>query len=279
MSEPFEAELRVAIDAARRAGAVQRELFERLEQVTPKGTRDIVTEADFRSEAAIIEAIRNAFPGDAIVAEESGGHGVSVEDAIDGPRGAAAAERTWFIDPLDGTVNFASEIPFFCVAVGFALEGRPVVGVVFDPIRGELLEAVRGHGAWRDGRAFRVVATRSLEECLVAVVHSRGFLRLVTRVRPKVRAVRDLGSAALSIAYVGGSRLDGYVQPRGLSPWDLCAAGIIAEEGGAMVTAFDGGPWFRYPAGPRSRAGRPPSLSVLAGAPGIHAQLLGLLRS
>ena len=285
MSGAFETELRVAIDAARRAGAIQRELFEHLEHVTPKGRRDVVTEADYRSEAAIIGAIRATFPGDAIVAEESGGHGVSVEEAIDGPRGSAAVARAWFIDPLDGTVNFANGIPIFCAAIGFALEGRPVVGVLYDPSRDELLHAVRGRGAARNGHPFHVAPPRGLDECLLGVVHHRGFLRTVARLRPRVRAVRDLGSAALAIGYVGGSRLDGYIQPGGLSPWDLCAAGLIAEEGGATVSAYDGGPWFRYPAGPAARAGRArqpahrsAALSALVAAPGIHAQLLALLR-
>ena len=278
---PFAGELAVAIAAAREAGAIQRDLFEHLEHVTAKGKRDVVTEADIRSEAAIIAAIRGAFPEDAIVAEESGAHGVAMADAIDGPNGPAAAPRAWFIDPLDGTVNFANGIPFFCAAIGLSVEGRPVVGVVFDPSRDELLEAVSGRGALRDGEPFHVATDRSLNASLLGLVHHRGFLRTVARIRPLVRAVRDLGSAALSIAYVGGSRLDGYIQPRGLSPWDLCAAGIIAIEGGATVTAFDGGPWFRYPDRPfqRARDGTryPPSLGVLAARPAIHGQLRAVL--
>ena len=281
MSAPFEEELRVAVAAARQAGAIQRELFERPERVTAKGKRDVVTEADFSSEAAIIAAIRGRFPEDAIVAEESGAHGVALADALDGPNGPAAVSRAWFVDPLDGTVNFANGIPFFCAAVGFAFEGRPVVGVIYDASRDELFQAVAGRGATRNGEPFRVAHGRQLEESLLGLVHHRGFLRSVARLRPLVRAVRDLGSAALSVAYVGGSRLDGYIQPRGLAPWDLCAAGLITEEGGATVTAFDGGPWFRYPdrALRRAHGGvpRPPSLSVLAAGPGIHAQLRTLL--
>jgi myo-inositol-1(or 4)-monophosphatase len=281
MSPSYDAELSVAIAAARQAGAIQRELFERLERVTAKGKRDVVTEADYSSEAAIIAAIRGAFPDDAIVAEESGAHGVALADAIDGPGGPASVARAWFVDPLDGTVNFANGIPFYCAAVGFAFQGRPVVGVIYDASRDELFQAVAGRGATRDGDPFRVVRGRKLEESLLALVHHRGFLRSVARLRPLVRAVRDLGSAALSVAYVGGSRLDGYIQPRGLAPWDLCAAGLIAVEGGATVTAFDGGPWFRYP-DRRLRRGRdgvprPPSLSVLAAGPAIHAQLRTLL--
>ncbi len=281
MSASYETELRVAVAAARQAGAIQRELFERLERVTPKGKRDVVTEADFSSEAAIIAAIRGAFPEDAIVAEESGAHGVALAQAIDGPGGPAAVARAWFVDPLDGTVNFANGIPFFCAAVGFAFQGRPVVGVIYDPSRDELLQAVAGQGAWRDGEPFHVARGRQLEESLLGLVHHRGFLRSVARLRPLVRAVRDLGSAALSVAYVGGSRLDGYIQPHGLAPWDLCAAGLIAEEGGATVTAFDGGPWFRYPDRRLRRAPggtpRPPSLSVLAAGPAIHQQLRSLI--
>jgi myo-inositol-1(or 4)-monophosphatase len=281
VASSFDAELRVAIAAARQAGALQRELFEHLEHVTAKGKRDVVTEADYRSEAAIMAAITAAFPNDAIVTEESGAHGVAIADAIDGPGGPAAVARAWFVDPLDGTVNFANGIPIYCSAVGFADHGRPVVGVIYDPSRDELFQAVAGRGATRDGEPFRVARGRQLEESLLGLVHHRGFLRSIARVRPLVRAVRDLGSAALSIAYVGGSRLDGYAQPRGLAPWDLCAAGLIAEEGGATVTAFDGGPWFRYPDRPlhRARGGapRPPSLGVLAAGPGIHGDLQRLL--
>jgi myo-inositol-1(or 4)-monophosphatase len=281
VNAPYDAELAVAIAAARQAGAIQRDLFGRLEHVTAKGKRDVVTEADYRSETAIMAAITDAFPNDAIVTEESGAHGVALADAIDGPGGPAAVPRAWFVDPLDGTVNFANGIPFYCAAIGFAFEGRPVVGVIYDASRDELFQAVAGQGATRDGDSFRVARGRQLEESLLGLVHHRGFLRSVARLRPLVRAVRDLGSAALSVAYVGGSRLDGYIQPRGLAPWDLCAAGLVAEEGGATVTAFDGGPWFRYPDRRlrRGRAGvvRPPSLSVLAAGPGIHAELLRLL--
>jgi myo-inositol-1(or 4)-monophosphatase len=277
----YEAELAVAITAARQAAAIQRELFGHLEHVTAKGKRDVVTEADYRSEAAIMAAITDAFPDDAIVTEESGAHGVALEQAIDGPAGPAAVARAWFVDPLDGTVNFANGIPFFCAAVGFAYEGRPVVGVIYDASRDELFQAVAGRGATRDGDPFRVTRGRTLEESLLGLVHHRGFLRSVARLRPLVRAVRDLGSAALSVAYVGGSRLDAYIQPRGLAPWDLCAAGLIAEEGGATVTAFDGGPWFRYPDRLVRRApdgaSRPPSLGVLAAGPSIHAQLQTVL--
>ena len=283
----YERELDVATDAARHAGAVQRQLFGRLERVTAKGRRDVVTEADYQSEATIIGAIRAAFPDDAIVSEEAGATGVEAERALDGPLGPAAAARTWFVDPLDGTVNFANGIPIFCAVVGFAVAGRPTVGAVYDASRDELLHAVRGGGAFRahgDGPAerFRAATKGGLEECIVGMTHHRGFLRTVARIRPLVRAVRDLGSASLAVAYVGGSRLDAYIQPRGLSSWDVCAPGLIAEEGGATVTSLAGGPWFRYPAGgARGRASkvrRSPTLGILAAGPGVHARLLGLVR-
>jgi myo-inositol-1(or 4)-monophosphatase len=283
----YERELDVATEAARRAGAIHRELFGRLERVTAKGRRDVVTEADYQSEAAIIGAIRAAFPDDAIVSEEAGATGVEVERALEGPLGPAGAARTWFVDPLDGTVNFANGIPIFCAVVGLAVEGRPTVGTVYDASRDELFHAVRGRGAFRTDRTgfaegFRAGAKASLEECVVGMTHHRGFLRSVARIRPLVRAVRDLGSASLAVVYVGGSRLDAYLQPRGLSAWDVCAPGLIAEEGGATITSLGGGPWFRYPAtGARGRAGqrrRPPTLGVLAAGPGIHGRLLELVR-
>jgi fructose-1,6-bisphosphatase/inositol monophosphatase family enzyme len=204
--------------------------------------------------------------------------------AIEGPLGPAGAARTWFIDPLDGTVNFANGIPVFCAVVGFALEGRPTVGAVYDAARDELLFAVRGGGAFLAAgegsgrRALRVRPKPGLEESVVGMTHSRGFLRTVARIRPLVRAVRDLGSASLSIAYVGGSRLDAYVQPGGLSAWDVCAPGLIAEEGGATVTSLDGGPWFRSPSAAKPRRRRPNSLGILCAAPPIHLELLRLVR-
>ena len=278
----FERELEVARVAATTAGAIHRRLFERLEHVRPKGRRDVVTEADYESEAAIIATIREAFPGDAIVSEEAGALGVDMHRAIDGPLGAAAAARTWFIDPLDGTVNFANGLPVFCASVGFALEGRAAVGAIYDPLRDELLGAVAGRGAWRESASgtapLRAGTKTLLEESLVGLVHQRGFLRPVARVRPLVRAMRDLGSGALAVAYVGAGRLDAYLQPRGSSAWDLCAAGLIAEEGGAIVTGFDGGPWFRARRLP-SLPGHAPSLGVIAAAPGIHAELLRLAGS
>jgi myo-inositol-1(or 4)-monophosphatase len=280
-SAGFDRELEVARAAAASAGAIQRRLFERLEHVKPKGRRDVVTEADYESEAVIIGAIRDAFPADAIVSEEAGALGVEMARAVDGPLGPAATARTWFIDPLDGTVNFANGLPVFCASIGFAFEGQPAVGVIYDPLRDELLRAVRGGGAWRDAAggtaALRAGTKTDLEESLVGLVHQRGFLRTVGRIRPLVRAVRDLGSGALAVAYVGAGRLDGYLQPRGTSAWDLCAAGLIAAEGGAVVTGFDGGPWFRARRMP-SRPDRAPSLGVIAAAPGIHAALLELAR-
>jgi myo-inositol-1(or 4)-monophosphatase len=281
---PFARELDVAISAALQAGAIQRRLFERLERVTPKGRRDVVTEADYESEAAILGAIRSSFPGDATVSEEAGAQGVEMDRAMDGPLGPAGAARTWFIDPLDGTVNFANGIPVFCAVVGFALEGRPTVAAVYDPARDELLFAARGAGAFLgrgDGserRVFHVRPKPGLEESVVGMTHSRGFLRTVARIRPLVRAVRDLGSASLSIAYVGGSRLDAYVQPGGLSGWDVCAPGLIAEEGGTHVTSLDGGPWFRYPPATRAPRRRPHTLGILCAAPSIHTELLRLVK-
>ncbi len=151
----FAAELAVATEAARAAAAIQVEHYERLEHIVKKSARDVVTEADHLSEEAIIATIRRAFPDDQVLAEESGHSGAGTGTGpVDGSGSSATVEaghRIWVIDPLDGTVNYAAGIPHFCTSVGLVVGGQPTVGVVLDPMLGELFSAVAGQGAWLDG--------------------------------------------------------------------------------------------------------------------------------
>jgi myo-inositol-1(or 4)-monophosphatase len=250
-------ELATATAAARAAGAIQVDRYERLERIVHKSEKDVVTEVDHLSEAAIIETIRRAFPDDAFLAEESGTSG----------EGA----RLWVIDPLDGTVNYANGLPFFAVSVGLVIDGTPVVGVVLDPIRDELFAAVTGRGATLDGKPIRLPDKERLVDTVVHVGLPRsGFARRNAALHRAVRITRSMGSAALGLTYVANGRFDAYVQWRGLSLWDVCAAGLIAEEGGALVTAPDGGPWFGL-------ARKPRSVGVIAAASAHHAALRQLL--
>jgi myo-inositol-1(or 4)-monophosphatase len=251
-------ELDVASEAARKAGQIQMERYERLESIVHKSEKDVVTEVDHLSEEAILEIIGQAFPGDAFLAEESGESG-------------ADADRVWVIDPLDGTVNYANGIPFFSVSVGLVIDGEPVVGVVLDPSRDELFTAIRGEGAFLDGRR---VHCSTKERAVDTVVHlslpRSGFARQNTEFRRTVRIVRAMGSATLGLTYLANGRFDGYVQYQGLSTWDIAAAGVIAIEGGATLTSRLGNPWFDIGMPPRS-------IGVVGAPPQHHKTFLDLL--
>jgi myo-inositol-1(or 4)-monophosphatase len=252
-------ELTVASEAAHRAGRIQMELYERIENVDFKGEKDVVTVADHRSEEAILEHLRAAFPGDAYLAEESGESG---QDAA----------RVWVIDPLDGTVNYANGIPFYAVSIGLVIDGQPILGVVYDPTRDELFSAVSGAGARLNGRPIHQPTDKRLGDAVVSLgLPSRGFGRQYRDIRRRVRITRAMGSATLSLTYVANGRFDAYIQWTKLSVWDICAAGVIAREGGAVVTSALGNAWFDL--------GMPAkSIGIVAASPEHHGTYMGLLK-
>ena len=251
-------ELTVATEAARAAGAIQMELYERIDGVDYKSEKDVVTEADHRSEAAILERIGAAFPEDAFLAEESGESGEQ-------------AQRQWVIDPLDGTVNYANGIPFFAVSIGLVIDDDPVLGVVYDPSRDELFTGVRGGGAFLDGRPIENPDKERLADGVVALgLPSSGFGRQYRDIRHHVRITRSMGSATLSLTYLANGRFDAYVQWSKLSVWDICAAGVIAIEGGAVVTSVLGNDWFSM--GMPSK-----SIGICAATPRHHKKFIELI--
>ena len=265
------AELAFGLELAVRAGELQMARFERVERIDYKSARDVVTEVDHLSEALIIDAIRATFPGDAILAEESGGHDAGAGEAPTSGRG-----RVWVVDPLDGTVNYANGIPFFCVSIALVTDGRPTIGVVHDPARGESFVAsidgeaqlVAGNGR---GRPLRVSTKDRLSDFVVSVsISGRDAITRSRAVRKAIRVPRSMGAAALALAYAGAGRFDAFVQEGGLSTWDIAAAGLIAERSGAKVTDLAGGPWFDL-------SGSPRSIGVLAAPPAHHLMLLSLL--
>ena len=263
----FADELAFAEALAARAGELLMERYERVERIDYKSARDVVTEVDHLSEELIIEAIRARFPDDGILAEESGEH-----VAIAGEAPSSGQGRTWIVDPVDGTINYANGIPFFCVSIGLAVDGRPAVGVVHDPSRGETYAAPADGPAKLNGR---VVLVSEKEKLTDFVVHlALGGRRLATRMRQtrkQIRVGRTMGSAALAIAYTAGGRFDAFVQEGGLSNWDIAAAGLIAERSGARVSAMDGGPWFDIGRGTRS-------IGLVAAPPAHHTAILDLVR-
>jgi myo-inositol-1(or 4)-monophosphatase len=254
--------IRVAVDA----GRLLMGLYERVEQIDYKSARDVVTEADHQAEALILDAIRGRFPDDRILAEESGHHAAAAGASEE------LAGRVWIVDPLDGTVNYANGIPFFCVSIALVIDGRPAVGVIHDPTRGELFAATANGPATLDGRRVQVSRKERLTDFVISL--ALGGRAVATRsraVRKAVRIPRSMGSAALALAYVANGRFDAFVQQGGLSAWDVAAAGLIAERAGATVTDFDGGRWFDEARGPRA-------LGLLAAPPVHHRALLDLVR-
>ncbi len=225
---------------------------------------DIVTEADKESEVYIVGELRRLFPDHHIVGEEGGGQGAA----------AGGAAYHWFVDPIDGTVNFASKLPHFCISIALATADRePLLGVVFDPTRNELFAATRGGGATLNGRAIRVTETGELIDAVI----TSGFpydkhtnpdnnLKEWAAFLTRIRGERRLGSAALDLCYVGAGRLDGYWE-KDLKPYDAMAGMLIAREAGGVVTDYAGGAWPQ-----REDRGRYVASNGL-----IHAEMLAVL--
>jgi myo-inositol-1(or 4)-monophosphatase len=256
----FALELAFAAELGTSAGALLLDRMGRIERVSHKGAKDVVTEVDHLSEALILGAIREAFPDDGVLAEESGA-------------GAGTSGRVWVVDPLDGTVNYANGIPIFCVAIGLVVDGRPSVGVVHDPIRAETFVATADGPATLQGRPIQVSDKDLLSDFVISLtIDGPGLAQRIAAVREAIRVSRRLGSSALALAYVANGRFDAFAQTRGLSAWDIAASGLIAERAGAVVSdTTGGGPWFDLGA-------TPSSVGVLAAPPAHHERLLKLIR-
>jgi myo-inositol-1(or 4)-monophosphatase len=265
MSSRWADELAFATDVARHAGALLVDSYERLERIDYKSKRDVVTNADYASERLVIDAIKGRYPDDAILAEESGEHAGVLRD--DGSHNG----RTWVIDPLDGTVNYANGIPFYCVSIGLVVDDRPTVGVVLDPSRDDLYSAAADGPACLDGGPIVASTKETLSDYVVSLaVIGRGGLARERKIAPQIRIHRRMGSAALALAYVANGRFDAFVQNGGLSPWDVAAAGLIVERSGAVVTDLTGDPWWK-PSLSGARA------SIVAAPAAQHRPLLDAL--
>ncbi|MBI5381910.1 MAG: inositol monophosphatase [Opitutae bacterium] len=204
-----------------------------------KSTRsDVVTAADTEAEAFIVRALLAQFPEHHIVGEEGGGQGAP----------AASAPFHWFVDPIDGTVNFAGKLPHFCTSIALATPDRqPLLAVIYDPTRRELFSAVRGGGAHLNGQPLRVSATAELNDAIVCTgfpydkhTNPDNNLREWAAFLKHIRGERRLGSAALDLAYVAAARLDGYWE-KDLKPYDTMAGILLVREAGGTVTDYEGG--------------------------------------
>jgi myo-inositol-1(or 4)-monophosphatase len=221
----------VGIGAAYQGGRVLQGFLGKIKAPDHKGAIDLVTEADLGSEQIIIETIHNAFPDHAVLAEESGNSGGN-------------PECRWIIDPLDGTTNYTHQLGLFGVSIAFELEGEIVVGIVLNPISGELFTAVIGQGAQLNGRPIRVSETRTVSESLLVTGFPYNFSEIIHEMMARFancqlasQGVRRLGSASLDICFVACGRFEGFWE-QNLKPWDTAAGYLIAMEAGAHITDF-----------------------------------------
>jgi myo-inositol-1(or 4)-monophosphatase len=267
MTGPIPSDLTDALAFAqatvRQAGGLLTASYERVERIDYKSARDVVTEVDYASEKLVLAAIRDRYPDDGILAEESGHH--------QRPNRKAFAGRTWVVDPLDGTVNYANGIPYFCVSMALVDADGPLLGVILDPQRDDLYAATRGGPATLNGEPIRASEKEQLTDYVVSLaVIGRGGLGRERRIARSIRIHRRMGSAALALAYVANARFDAFVQNGGLSLWDVAAAGLIAECAGATVSDLHGGAWWD----PLRRGA---TISIVAAPPPHHVALLELL--
>jgi myo-inositol-1(or 4)-monophosphatase len=227
-----------AASIAREAGAVLMNTFDQPHQQRTKQTAtDIVTEGDTASEAIILAGLRDHFPDHHVVSEEGG----------QGSASAETAEYIWYVDPLDGTTNYANNIPFFSVSMGMAdRDGNPLVGVVYDPFGDQLYTAAQGFGATLNGKPLHVSSSDTLETSVLCAgfpydshTNPDNNLREWSAFTTRTRALRCMGSAALELAFVAAGRLDGFWEGR-IHPWDVTAGIVLIRESGGLVTDYGG---------------------------------------
>jgi len=231
----MENHLDIAVEIAREAGSLLVRLFKGPQEISYKRPSDLVTEADRRSEALIVERLHRHFPGHAVVGEEGGGQRI-------------ASDYCWYVDPLDGTTNFAHGFPVFCVTLGLAYRGEVIAGVVYDPTRDELFTAERGAGAYLNSQRIHVSHTASLSESLLAT----GFppfasnhdlnIQFYFRFTLLSHGIRRAGSAALDLCTVAAGRFEGFWELK-LNPWDKAAGSLLVTEAGGRVTDLTGRPF------------------------------------
>ncbi|KPA10405.1 inositol-phosphate phosphatase [Candidatus Magnetomorum sp. HK-1] len=226
----------IAIAAAYHAGKILYSHYGHLKNIQKKGVIDLVTEADVASEKMIKKIIQNRFPDHGFIAEESG-------------RSNSESSHKWIIDPLDGTTNYAHQIPIFAVSIAFAEADQPLVGVVFNPISQELFTAVKGQGAMCNGRLIEVSKTNQFSDSILVTgfpynLHDiiDPLIKRFARCLESAQAVRRLGAASIDLCYIASGKFDGFWE-QNLKPWDTAAGMLIAQEAGAQITNFSNNPY------------------------------------
>jgi myo-inositol-1(or 4)-monophosphatase len=255
--------LNTAVKAARRGATVINRASFDLDRikVTDKGHNDFVTEVDRAAEQAIIEVLLNAYPGHAILAEESGASANLHDDA----------ENVWIIDPLDGTTNFIHGFPQYCVSIALQQRGQITQSVVYDPTRNDLFTATKGAGAYLNEKRIRVGKRDKLADALIGtgfpyrdMQQLDTYVEMFKAVVKNSAGLRRPGSAALDLAYVAAGRLDGFFE-KGLRPWDIAAGALLVTESGGIMGDFTGESDYLYKG------------DVIAGSPKVFAQMITLL--
>lgn len=245
---------------ARSAGEILRAHYGKRHEVSHKGVIDLVTEADHRSEEFLLGEIAQRWPDHRVFSEESGGREGRDEDI-------------WYIDPIDGTVNYAHGLPIFCVSIAYEHAGDLVLGAVYDPIADDMYLAQRGRGATLNGKPIQVSDAAELVDSLLvtgfpydAWTNPNNNFDEFMRFSKRSQGVRRLGSAALDLCYIAAGRLDGFWEIK-LNAWDVAAGALIVQESGGLITNIRGEPDFM---------GAPQS--VLAANPALHARMLEVLQ-
>ena len=247
------------IEMARRAGEIIRKGYDQRHHIQYKDEFDVVTEIDHQSENVILEIIQSRFTDDYILTEESGTLG-------------SERSRVWYIDPLDGTINFAHSIPYFGVSIAYAAEGTLQYGVIYQPLLDELFSAERGKGAWMNGRSIHVSPAQRLNQTMLANEYSHldEMIRLnhadVRYLNAHVQGIRRPGSCTVDLCYVAIGRYEGFWTHHA-HPWDFAAGGLIVQEAGGKVTNLSGGKDFLTP-----------PCSILAASAHLHPQLFEMLQ-
>ena len=261
--------LTVARRCAEEGGRIALESFRRPQEVSVKGRGNLVTAADLASERRIQEVLSQEYPEHAVLSEET----AEVE-----PRGSNLEARGWLwvVDPLDGTRNYVSGIPFFCVNIALCHDGEPVLALTYDPVHQEAFRAEKGRGAWLDrpdgeSEPIRVSAKESVLASVLGIdlgykdQRAKRMLALAHSLFPGMQSVRIPGSAALGLAYAACGRYDLFVHNY-LLPWDVAAGILLVREAGGLITDRDGGPISIHSEG------------VIAGSAAVHADFRRLTK-
>lgn len=229
----MESRLRLACSAAIKAGQTIKEIVAAGDIGTElKGQRDVVTRADMLAEQSLVGTLRTSFPADGIVAEE-------------GSSRETASGLVWYLDPLDGTLNFSRGLPIWCVSIAAFKDGRPVLGVVHDPLRGETFSGAEGLGAWLNGETIGVRRDAQTANSVVHLTvdfHDETIhlcLRDIAAIAPRVLRTRNFGAVALALAYCAAGRVDAVIH-RSANPWDYGAGVVLVKEAGGPVTSLEG---------------------------------------